>query len=182
MGSLWKLCICVAVLLACPPASAPDQGSIGYVLRTGFSTSQGRLLRTILYSVKRVTANNLESFLFILFLLVFAVAAASYVWIKGTLQADPVYLSVVQMMYVVAHCDVCPVLFLPLLPPLPLHLSTGTENPERNRYKLLLECVLIITSVVPPELPIELSLAVNSSLVALAKMGMELYLSTVIYC
>ncbi|KAI8149877.1 hypothetical protein BJV82DRAFT_585075 [Fennellomyces sp. T-0311] len=116
------------VLQVTPPTkdAAPDGGCICTVARTGFGTSQGNLVRTMIFSTERVTANNFEALLFILFLCVFAIAASAYVWKKGV------------------------------------------EN-DRKRSKLLLDCVLIITSVVPPELPMELSMAVNSSLVALAK-------------
>ncbi|KAI9027572.1 hypothetical protein CLU79DRAFT_739782 [Phycomyces nitens] len=109
-----------------PENSAPDNGCLCIVARTGFGTSQGDLVRTMIFSTERVSANNFEALLFILFLLIFAIAASGYVWTKGV------------------------------------------EN-NRKKSKLLLDCILIITSVVPPELPMELSLAVNSSLVALSK-------------
>ncbi|BCS22090.1 ion-transporting P-type ATPase SPF1 [Aspergillus puulaauensis] len=107
-------------------SAPPDNGAIGIVVKTGFETSQGSLVRTMIYSTERVSANNAEALLFILFLLIFALAASWYVWQEGVAR-------------------------------------------DRKRSKLLLDCVLIVTSVVPPELPMELSLAVNTSLAALSK-------------
>ena len=104
----------------------PDNGAMAIIVKTGFETSQGSLVRTMIYSTERVSANNVEALLFILFLLIFAIAASWYVWVEGVAK-------------------------------------------DRKRSKLLLDCVIIVTSVVPPELPMELSLAVNTSLAALSR-------------
>ena len=106
-----------------------DHGCLAYVVRTGFYTSQGDMIRTMLYSSARATANNRESFSFIFLLLIFAILSALYVY------------------------------------------HVGKTDPRRNHWKLILHCIMIITNVVPPELPLELSYAVNNSLISLMRKG-----------
>lgn len=86
-------------------------------------------MRQMYFSGDKMSANNKESFYFIMFLLLFAILAGIYVFIQGS------------------------------------------QDSRRDRYKLLLHCIMIITNVVPPELPLELSFAVNTSLIALMKLG-----------
>ncbi|CCH46424.1 putative membrane protein [Wickerhamomyces ciferrii] len=105
---------------------APDNGALAVVTKTGFETSQGSLVRVMIFSAERISVGNYESLFFILFLLIFAIAASWYVWVEGTKMG-------------------------------------------RIQNKLILDCILIVTSVVPPELPMELTMAVNTSLASLSK-------------
>mmetsp|Transcript_18515 Transcript_18515/g.17604 ORF Transcript_18515/g.17604 Transcript_18515/m.17604 type:complete len:203 (-) Transcript_18515:2103-2711(-) len=101
----------------------PAEGLVCYVLKNGFETKQGKLMRMILFSTERVTVESKETYYYLLILLCFALTASWYV------------------------------------------LKEGLKDPDRSRYKLMLRCILIITNVVPPELPMELSMAVNYSII-----------------
>jgi len=67
-----------------------------YVVRNGFGTKQGKLMRTILDTTGRATVESKEAYVFLFILLIFAIIASGY------------------------------------------SLKVGLEDPERNRYKLLL--------------------------------------------
>jgi len=106
----------------------PDGGVVALVVRTAFGTTQGGLMRKILFATERVvSANSSETFYFIGVLVVFAVIASAVV------------------------------------------LHYGLQDDSRNKFRLALHCIMILTSVVPPELPMELSLAVTNSLAALSR-------------
>eukprot|EP00607_Mallomonas_marina_P002717 CAMPEP_0182440352 /NCGR_PEP_ID=MMETSP1167-20130531/87011_1 /TAXON_ID=2988 /ORGANISM="Mallomonas Sp, Strain CCMP3275" /LENGTH=1295 /DNA_ID=CAMNT_0024634289 /DNA_START=719 /DNA_END=4606 /DNA_ORIENTATION=- len=106
----------------------PDEGCVCYVTRTGFSSSQGKLVRMIESSQASVQSDTRDTVALLLMLLVFALISSGYVLYKG--------------------------------------MQDGTQS----RYQLLLHCILIVTSVIPPELPMQTALAVNNSLMTLMKM------------
>jgi E1-E2 ATPase len=109
-------------------ATAPHPGISGIVLRTGFETAQGNLLRTLAHSASDADhVHTLDTLVFILLLVICAIGAALYVW------------------------------------------HVGWQDERRNHFRLLLHLILIITSVVPPELPMELSLAITNSVADLMK-------------
>ena len=114
----------------------PNGGLLCFVLRTGFDTIQGQLLRTLAYHAEAGGDGNgsggdgvnaMDTFYFLLLLLLCALVSAATV---------------------VRH---------------------AWGDITRNHFKLILHVVIIITSVIPPELPMELSLAVTQSLAELIK-------------
>ena len=113
----------------------PNKGLVCFVLRSGFETVQGSLLRSLAYRAEAgggnsgggEGVNSTETYIFLVLLLLFALISAS---------------TVVQH----AWGDI-----------------------TRNHFKLILHVIIIITSVIPPELPMELSLAVTTSLSELVK-------------
>ena len=107
--------------------NAPDGGCVCYCLRTGFSSSQGKLVRMIEYSQEQVLSDSKEVLALLTLLLIFALCSSGYV------------------------------------------LHKGLKEGKRSQYELVLRCVLILTSVVPPELPMQTAVAVNTALFALFK-------------
>mmetsp|Transcript_40899 Transcript_40899/g.96048 ORF Transcript_40899/g.96048 Transcript_40899/m.96048 type:complete len:1481 (+) Transcript_40899:98-4540(+) len=107
----------------------PNAGIMCYVLRTGFNSSQGELMRMIEFSTQDVSADKVETACLLVFLLAFALVAAGFV------------------------------------------LKKGLEDPTRPIHKTLLRCTQIITSVVPPSLPMQMAFAVHTALMALLKAG-----------
>jgi len=104
---------------------SPDGGCVCYCVRTGFSSSEGKLVRMIEYSQEAVLSDAKEVLALLFLLLIFAIIASWHV------------------------------------------LDKGLREGKRSQYELVLRCVLILTSVVPPELPMQTAVAVNAAVFTL---------------
>jgi cation-transporting ATPase 13A1 len=92
----------------------PDGGALCFVLRTGFSSAQGKLVRMIEGSQEKVKGHERDTGLLLLVLCFFAIASSSYV------------------------------------------LYHGLHDENRSQYELLLHCIMIVTAVIRPELPMQM--------------------------
>ena len=112
----------------------PGEGVRGVVLSTGFDTTQGKLVRTILFSQERMTAaGSADVWRFLVSMFCCAVVAASYV------------------LYEAVH-----------------------DRPHpRSPFKIFLSVSHILTSVVPPEFPLILSITVTLTLLHLQRHGLH---------
>lgn len=129
--------------------------------------------------------NTRETAYFLSFLLIFAIAASGYTFMKGIeclrvfvgglrnrgarlldLSLSPVRVLPLDVRYRCAFLTV-------MVAVCGCVNGAGIEDGQ-STYKLVLSCILILTSVVPPELPLELSLAVNNSLLALSQKSTSL--------
>lgn len=109
---------------------APPSGSqccLAYALRTGFDTSKGKLIRTVIFNNENILTKQTDAFIIIGILLIFSIISSGNILIHGL------------------------------------------ADPTRDRNKLFLRCILIITTVVPPELPMILNIAVNGSIMLLQR-------------
>eukprot|EP01127_Copromyxa_protea_P019679 TRINITY_DN6440_c0_g1_i1.p1 TRINITY_DN6440_c0_g1~~TRINITY_DN6440_c0_g1_i1.p1 ORF type:complete len:1356 (+),score=374.54 TRINITY_DN6440_c0_g1_i1:25-4092(+) len=107
----------------------PDGGSLVLAIRTGFNSSQGKLVRMIEFSSEQVRDDSWDALMLVSFLMIFAFISAGYV------------------------------------------LKHGMENKARSSFELLLHCVMIITCVIPPQLPMQTAMAVNSAVLTLMKLN-----------
>lgn len=111
-------------------ADAKEGRVVALVLNTGFTTTKGKLARTVLFNEQNAQESQKEAYVLLFLLLLVSIVASVYVLLKGL------------------------------------------EDESRNKDKLFIRCILIVTSVVPPELPMIMAMAVNNSLLYLKKKRM----------
>lgn len=100
---------------------------VALVLNTGFTTTKGKLARTVLFNEQNAQESQKEAYVLLFLLLLVSIVASIYVLLKGL------------------------------------------DDETRNKDKLFIRCILIVTSVVPPELPMIMAMAVNNSILYLKK-------------
>ena len=102
----------------------PDKGIICLVIKTGFSTFQGKIIHKALYNKERIidNGNKNEDIIIIALLSIISILASFYFFYEQI------------------------------------------KREELQNFQIILRCIIIITSIIPADLPIELSLINKKSL------------------
>ena len=103
----------------------PDNGAICLILKTGFNTSQGKLMRKILYEEEKIKISDENEVLLIIGLLFIISMFASFYFLIEAIKIE-----------------------------------------GELTYKLIIRCIIILTSIIPADLPFELSLITVHSLLS----------------
>jgi manganese-transporting P-type ATPase len=127
-----------------PVPRAPDFGCQAIVVRTGFGTSQvnGFLFLFDYYFLTNAKGGLMRKILF----------ATERINVNS--RETFLFIGVLLIFAIISSAAA---------------LRGGLFDESRNQFKLVLHCIMIVTSVVPPELPMELSLAVTNSLQSLVQ-------------
>jgi magnesium-transporting ATPase (P-type) len=174
--------------------SPPDNGAVAFVLRTGFSSSQGTCswmgstpslslcgyLPCLFVSLTLVVSHSFSlSLIFFVFVsLIHSLSLSLSLCLSfPLLSTTGALLQMIEFSQQTVSGDAWEtglalfILFIFAIIASGYVLKEGLRKKEKTTHEILIKCVIIITSVVPRQFPMQMAMAVNMALMSLMKVN-----------